>query len=89
MEHCFITAIIISVCVFVCVCVSANYMLRPLYGDALHDNPAYKAVAKIVRWISSVIPWVTPKPSRMEWNGFFQFYRKCFCRNIYKWYYFI
>lgn len=52
--------------------------------NALYDNPAFKAVAKIVRWIShslndSVIPWVAPKLSRVRWDGFFEFYRNSVC----------
>lgn len=59
---------------FVSVCEYKLHMKDSVW-DVLYDNPAFKAVAKIVRWINSVIPWVAPKPSRVRWNGFFQFYR--------------
>lgn len=57
--------------------------------NALYDNPAFKAVAKIVRWIShslngSVIPWVAPKPSRVRRDGVFEFYRNSLSIETFK-----
>lgn len=62
MEHYFILAVS-SVCEY------ESYFDASVW-DVLYDNSAFRAVAKIVRWISLVTTWVTPNTCKpLVWNG--------------------